>query len=119
MSSKGDKSKTHPGDMDYTTKRGDKDFHRKGHNVKGKDGRKPFKAPRHQDLGRGAGKGDMAEQKKSRPRFLHHTEHKPMPHHTKKLGVSRSLPKGRGIAGWRVRNGLAPRTFSGYDGAGI
>ena len=30
---KGAKSKTHKGDKDYTTKRGDKDFHRKGHNV--------------------------------------------------------------------------------------
>ena len=30
---KGAKSKTHPGDMDYTTKRGDKDFHRRGHDV--------------------------------------------------------------------------------------
>jgi hypothetical protein len=31
---KGDKSKTRPGDLDYTTKRGDKDFHRKGKDVK-------------------------------------------------------------------------------------
>ncbi len=30
---KGTRSMTHPGDMDYTTKRGDKDFHRGGHNV--------------------------------------------------------------------------------------
>ena len=28
---KGSKSKTHKGDMDYTTKKGDKDFHRMGH----------------------------------------------------------------------------------------
>jgi len=28
------KSKTHHGDLDFTTKHGDKDFHRKGHNVK-------------------------------------------------------------------------------------
>ena len=33
-STKGSKSKTHKGDMDYTTKRGDADFHQKGHNVK-------------------------------------------------------------------------------------
>lgn len=38
---KGAKSKTHKGDMDYTTKRGDKDFHEKGHDVKKK--RDPFK----------------------------------------------------------------------------
>ena len=31
---KGSRSKTHPGDLNYTTKRGDKDFHRRGHNVK-------------------------------------------------------------------------------------
>jgi len=31
---KGAKSKTHKGDMDYTTKRGDGDFHRGGHNIK-------------------------------------------------------------------------------------
>jgi len=30
---KGSRSVTHPGDKDYTTKRGDKDFHRGGHNV--------------------------------------------------------------------------------------
>ena len=30
---KGSRSVTHPGDMDYTTKRGDRDFHRGGHNV--------------------------------------------------------------------------------------
>ena len=27
------KSKTHKGDMDYTTKHGDKDFHRGGHRI--------------------------------------------------------------------------------------
>ena len=32
--SKGDKSKTHKGDMDYTTKKGNKDFHRGGKDVK-------------------------------------------------------------------------------------
>jgi hypothetical protein len=37
---KGAKSKTHPGDKDYTTKKGDKDFHRDGKDVKKK--RKPF-----------------------------------------------------------------------------
>ncbi|MBA59921.1 MAG: hypothetical protein CMQ40_12225 [Gammaproteobacteria bacterium] len=38
---KGDKSKTHKGDLDYTTKRGDKDFHRKGHDVHKK--RRPYR----------------------------------------------------------------------------
>ena len=37
---KGDKSKTHRGRLDYTTKRGDKDFHRGGHDVKRK--RRPY-----------------------------------------------------------------------------
>ncbi len=37
---KGDKSKTHRGDKDYTTKRGNKDFHRGGHDVKRK--RRPY-----------------------------------------------------------------------------
>ena len=31
---KGSKSKTHPGDMNFTTKRGDKDHHIGGHDVK-------------------------------------------------------------------------------------
>lgn len=39
-STKGSKSKTRPGDMDYTTKRGDKDFHQGGKDVK--KTRKPF-----------------------------------------------------------------------------
>ena len=30
----GSMSKTHLGDLDFTTKRGDKVFHRKGHNIK-------------------------------------------------------------------------------------
>ena len=38
---KGAKSKTRPGDKDYTTKKGDKDFHREGKDVKMK--RKPYK----------------------------------------------------------------------------
>tara|TARA_R100000664_G_scaffold10169_1_gene16843 strand:- start:2570 stop:3076 length:507 start_codon:yes stop_codon:yes gene_type:complete len=38
---KGAASKTHPGDKDYTTKKGDKDFHEKGHDVK--KARKPYK----------------------------------------------------------------------------
>lgn len=33
-SMKGMPSKTHKGDMDYTTKRGDKVYHRDGHNIK-------------------------------------------------------------------------------------
>jgi len=37
---KGAKSKTHKGDMDYTTKRGDKDHHIDDHDVKKK--KKPF-----------------------------------------------------------------------------
>ena len=31
---KGTLSITHPGDMDFTTKKGDEVFHRKGHNIK-------------------------------------------------------------------------------------
>ncbi len=31
---KGDKSKTHKGDMDYTTKKGNSDYHRGGKDVK-------------------------------------------------------------------------------------
>lgn len=31
---KGSKSKTHKGDLDFTTKKGDHDFHRKGHDIK-------------------------------------------------------------------------------------
>uniref|UniRef100_A0A6C0E119 Uncharacterized protein n=1 Tax=viral metagenome TaxID=1070528 RepID=A0A6C0E119_9ZZZZ len=34
MGKKGTKSKTHPGRKNYTTKRGDKVYHRKGHYVK-------------------------------------------------------------------------------------
>ena len=37
---KGDKSKTRKGDKDYTTKRGDKDFHEGGKDVK--KGRRPY-----------------------------------------------------------------------------
>lgn len=40
---KGDKSKTHKGDLDFTTKRGDKDYHRGGKDVKPKKGKAPFK----------------------------------------------------------------------------
>tara|TARA_R100001224_G_C4003545_1_gene143575 strand:+ start:272 stop:577 length:306 start_codon:yes stop_codon:yes gene_type:complete len=39
---KGMRSKTHPGDKDFTTKKGDKVFHQDGHFVK-MSGRKPFK----------------------------------------------------------------------------
>jgi len=39
-SKKGSKSKTRPGDLDYTTKRGDKDFHQGGKDVKKK--RRPY-----------------------------------------------------------------------------
>lgn len=39
-SKKGTRSKTHPGRKNYTTKKGDKVSHRKGHNVKGR--RKPY-----------------------------------------------------------------------------
>jgi hypothetical protein len=37
---KGAKSKTRPGDLDYTTKRGDKDFHQDHHDIL--KGRAPF-----------------------------------------------------------------------------
>jgi len=40
MSTKGSKSKTRPGDMDYTTKKGDKEYHQDGRDVKKK--RKPY-----------------------------------------------------------------------------
>jgi hypothetical protein len=39
-STKGTRSKTHKGRRNYTTKKGDKVFHRKGHNVHKK--RKPY-----------------------------------------------------------------------------
>ncbi len=54
---KGAKSKTHKGDKDYTTKRGDKDFHRKGKDVKAK--RKPFAKKAG-----GKGKGKKGKDKK-------------------------------------------------------
>ena len=37
---KGAKSKTHKGDLDYTTKKGDKDYHEGGHDVK--KSKKPY-----------------------------------------------------------------------------
>ena len=40
-SKKGAKSKTRKGDKDYTTKKGDKDFHEDGKDVK--KGKKPYK----------------------------------------------------------------------------
>ena len=40
VSRKGDPSKTHPGDMDYTTKKGDKDYHEGGHDEQKK--KRPF-----------------------------------------------------------------------------
>lgn len=39
-SKKGDKSKTRKGDKDYTTKRGDKDFHEGGKDIK--KGKRPY-----------------------------------------------------------------------------
>jgi hypothetical protein len=42
MPIKGTKSKTHKGDKNYTTKRGDTMYHRKHHNVKGT--RSPYSA---------------------------------------------------------------------------
>jgi hypothetical protein len=38
--SKGSVSKTHPNDLDFTTKKGDEVFHQKGHNIK-----IPYKLP--------------------------------------------------------------------------
>ena len=43
---KGDKSKTHKGDKDYTTKKGDKVYHQGGHMVKLK-GRPYQRRPKH------------------------------------------------------------------------
>ena len=37
---KGSKSKTHKGDLDFTTKKGDHDYHRKGHDIKHR--KRPF-----------------------------------------------------------------------------
>ena len=42
---KGTKSKTRKGDMNFTTKRGDKDYHRGGKDIKQK--RAPFKKKRY------------------------------------------------------------------------
>tara|TARA_B100000989_G_C19340542_1_gene384781 strand:- start:103 stop:327 length:225 start_codon:yes stop_codon:yes gene_type:complete len=39
-SKKGTASKTHPGDKNYTTKKGDKDYHEKHHDIKKKH--RPF-----------------------------------------------------------------------------
>ena len=41
-SAKGTRSKPHPGRKNYTTKRGDKDFHRGGHDIR-EGTRKPFR----------------------------------------------------------------------------
>jgi hypothetical protein len=40
----GSPSKTHPGDMDFTTKKGDKVFHQKHHYVR--KSRKPYTFPK-------------------------------------------------------------------------
>ena len=50
-------SKTHPGDMDFTTKKGNVDFYRSGHNVK--KSYKPFSFH----------KGSMSKTKKGRKNF--------------------------------------------------
>lgn len=49
---KGSKSKTRHGDMDFTTKRGNKDFHRRHHDVK--KSRRPFRKRRRSRKARGA-----------------------------------------------------------------
>ena len=100
-SKKGSKSKTRKGDLDYTTKRGDKDFHRKGHDEKEK--RRPFMPTNHGDVGEGGhGKGDEAEQKVSRPR----------------RGVKRNNKMS--LLEYRQQMGLAPRTERGDNwGTGI
>lgn len=43
--SKGSKSKTHPGEKDFTTKKGSKDFDRGGHRSKHAEGSKKKRAP--------------------------------------------------------------------------
>ena len=43
---KGSASKTHKGEKDFTTKKGDKDFHRDGHDEKEKGGDVPFQEPK-------------------------------------------------------------------------
>ena len=49
---KGSKSLTHHGDMNYTTKRGNKDFHRRHHDVK--KSRRPYRKRRRSRKARGA-----------------------------------------------------------------
>lgn len=48
----GSKSKTHRGDMDFTTKRGNKDFHHRHHDVK--KSRRPYRKRRRSRKARGA-----------------------------------------------------------------
>ena len=49
---KGSKSLTHHGDMNYTTKLGDKDYHRRHHDVK--KSRRPYRKRRRSRKARGA-----------------------------------------------------------------
>jgi len=42
---KGSPSKTRPGDLDYTTKKGDRDFHQRHHDIR--RSRDPFKVALH------------------------------------------------------------------------
>ena len=54
-STKGSRSKTHPGRKDYTTKRGDKVFHRRHHYVRRR--RRPYTHHRRKSRQRGGGPG--------------------------------------------------------------
>lgn len=99
---KGQASRTHKGELDFTTKRGDKDFHEGGHDQK--KGRRPY--TEHGDVHRGKGKGDEAEQRKPRSGRVHPSTHEVRKHNM-------------GLRGFRISRGVVPRTFSGEDGAGI
>ena len=106
---KGSKSKTHPGDMNFTTKRGDKDHHIGGHDVK--ELKKPYqknqarvpqrKPKRVSSASLHRGRTSEAEERKpTRPQ-----------NHVEGMAMRREVMMNR------KRAGLIPRTFSGRDGA--
>ena len=102
---KGQASRTHKGELDFTTKKSDKDFHEDSHDVRKK--RRPYHTGTtpHGTVGRGKGKGDEAAERKPRQR-RHHLEHE-----REKMNLN--------IRAYRIAHGVVPRTFSGEDGAGI
>jgi hypothetical protein len=98
---KGTKSLTHPGDVDYSTKRGDKLFHHKKNGKKEeKEKRLPFEKVA-KDMGEGgSGVGDEAEERKPTRRML-------------------PTYKMKSLRNYRIQKGVVPRTFSGSAGAVI